>query len=490
MRREPKIPDRRSSAAGYANASNQVNVFEHANPPSGRPQASSVAAVLLRGVIWNIGPFLVGQALRVVSNVVLARLLSPSLFGITTIVYTFKTGVELISDIGPGQNIVSSPNSDNPKFYNTIFTFQVLRGALLWLALSAAAPFLAEVYKIPEMLWIIPVAGIGSFIAGFTSPAREFLRKWLHFRELGIMEIAVSSATYLTLIALALISPTVWSLVIGAVLSSVFATCASYFLRAGLRLRFQIRREFAPEILHYGKWIFLTSLAYFLSTYYDRLFFAKFVPLSVLGVYGIARSIADLISGLTNRLGMNVLFPYIASTTNTSREALRRKFSPVRLRFIAVNALGLAVLAVGSDLIIRILYDRRYHDATWLLPVLVLGSWFSILANINESALLGLGKPSYGALSNVAKLLFLFVGLPMGFSFNGLLGATAVVAFADVPKILILQIGQRRERFSFARQDVAATLAMFALVITFEATRWTLGYGTSFDTLPRLIPAR
>ena len=375
---------------------------------------SSVASVLLRGAIWNIGAFLVGQGLRLVTNVVLARLLSPSLFGIMTIVNTFKTGIELVSDIGPGQNIVSSTNSDNPKFYNTVFTFQAIRGALLWLALSAAAPFIAAIYKIPELLWIIPVAGIGSFIAGFTSPAREFLRKRLRFRELGIMEIAVSSVTSLTLIALALISPTVWSLVIGGVLAAAFTTCASYFLRAGLRLRFQIHREFAPEIFHYGKWIFLSSLAYFLSTYYDRLFFAKFVPLSVFGVYGIARSIADLISVLANRLGRNVLFPYVASTMNTSREALRQKLSPVRWRFIAVSALGVAVLAAGSDLIIRILYDRRYHEATWLLPVLVLGSWFSILANVNESALLGLGKPSYGALSNVAKLLFLFVGLPMG----------------------------------------------------------------------------
>jgi O-antigen/teichoic acid export membrane protein len=282
----------------------------------------------------------------------------------------------------------------------------------------------------------------------------------------------------------------VWSLVIGGVLASVFSTCASYFLGVGLRLRFRIHREFAPEILHFGKWIFLSSLAYFLSTYCDRLFFAKAVPLSVFGVYGIARSISDLIGVLALRLGSNVLFPYVASTLNTSRETLRQRLAPVRLRFIAISALGVAVLAVGSDLLIRVLYDQRYHEATWLLPVLVLGSWFSILAVANESALLGLGKPSYGAFSNVAKLLFLFVSLPVSFAFGGLLGATIVVAVADVPKILALQLGQRRERISFARQDAAATLAMFALVIALETVRWSFGFGTSFDTLPRLLLTR
>ena len=451
---------------------------------------SSVTSVLLRGVIWNTGAFLVGTGFRFATNVVLARLLSPSLFGIMTIVNTFKTGIELVSDIGPGQNIVSSANSDNPNFYNTIFTFQAIRGLLLWLALSAATPFIAVVYKIPELLWIIPVAGIASLIAGLTSPAREFLRKRLRFRELGVLEIVVSSISSLTLVVLALISPTVWSLVIGGVLAAAFSTGASYFLRAGLHLRFQIRREFAPEILHFGKWIFLSSIAFFLSTYYDRLFFAKFVPLNVLGVYGIARSIADLIWVLASRLGGNVLFPYVASTLNTSREALRHKLSPMRLRFVAGSALGIAVLVSSSDLIIRIFYDQRYHDATWLLPVLVLGSWFSILAVVSESTLLGLGKPHYGALSNVAKMLFLFVGLPVGLGFNGLLGATIIVALADVPKVLTLQMGQQRERLSFGRQDALATLAMFALVIALEAVRWSFGLGTSFDTLPRLFPAQ
>ena len=432
---------------------------------------SSVGSVLLRGAVWNTALFVVGQGLRLATSVVLARLLSPGLFGIMSIVNTLRIGIELVSDIGHGQNIVSSPNSDNPNFYNTVFTLQAIRAVLLWLALTAATPFIAAIYKIPELLWIIPVTAVGTLITGFTSPARDFLRKRLRFRELGVVEIVVSSFGSLILIVLALISPTVWSLVIGGVLGSAFATCASYFLRAGLRLRFQIRREFAPEIVHFGKWMFLSSIAFFLSSYIDRLFFAKFVPLSVFGVYGIARSMSDLISLLAGRLGANVLFPYVASTILTSRETLRRKLSPVRWHFVAVSAVGVAMLAASSDWIVRILYDRRYHEATWLLPVLVLGSWFSILASVSESALLGLGKPSYGALSNTAKMLFLLVGLPIGFSFNGLLGATVVVALADVPKILTLQIGQRRERISFALQDVVATLAMIALIVAFEATR-------------------
>ncbi|MGO9774890.1 MAG: oligosaccharide flippase family protein [Roseiarcus sp.] len=451
---------------------------------------SSFVSVFLRGAIWNTGVFLAAQGFRFATNVVLARLLAPDLFGTMVIVNTLATGIELISDIGAGQNIISSAVADDPRFYNTVFTFQTIRGVLLWLALWVVARPIAAFYNLPDLVWIVPVTGIGNFFGGLTSPAREFLRKKLRFSELAIYEIAVSTVSFLCFVAAALISRTIWSLVIGGVLGSAFRMAGSYFLRAGLRLRFQIYRAFAPDILHFGKWIFLSSLAYFLSTNFDRLFFAKFVPLHVLGIFGIARSIADLVGLLVGRFGANVLFPYIASAHGMPRATLRHNLSPVRLRFLVPIAFGVAVLAATSDLLIRILYDQRYHEAMSMLPVLVVGSWFSILANANESALLGLGKPLYGALGNVVKLLFLVIGLPMGFGRYGMLGGMLVAASADVPRFLTLQIGQEFEQFSFAVQDEAMTLAMFAFIVALEAMRWSFGFGTSFDTLPTLVMVR
>ena len=51
-----------------------------------------------------------------------------------------------------------------------------------------------------------------------------------------------------------------------------------------------------------------------------------------------------------------------------------------------------------------------------MLPVLIIGSWFSILAYLNELTLLGLGKPSYNAASNGLKFAFLLIGLPLSFN--------------------------------------------------------------------------
>ena len=59
---------------------------------------------------WTTGSYAVAQAFRLVNNVVLARLLAPELFGIMLIFNILRTGVELLSEIGIGHNIISNKN--------------------------------------------------------------------------------------------------------------------------------------------------------------------------------------------------------------------------------------------------------------------------------------------------------------------------------------------------------------------------------------------
>src|SRR6202790_2970832 len=94
---------------------------------------------LLRGTIWTLGAYGINTGLRFVTNVVLAKFLTPEIFGTMLIVYSLRTGIEMISDIGIGQNLVQSKNADDPDFYNTAWSLQLIRSFILWLAFSAAA---------------------------------------------------------------------------------------------------------------------------------------------------------------------------------------------------------------------------------------------------------------------------------------------------------------------------------------------------------------
>jgi len=442
------------------------------------------AGFLLKGSVWTIIAFGVGQGLRLVTNVVLARLLAPELFGIMLIVNSLRIGITLISDFGIGQNIIYNRNANQPEFYNTAWTLEIIRNLVLWLVCLVVTPALAYFYQSPILIWVLPVSAITLVLSGFSSPSRHLLKKRMQVATLSIFEMIttfIGSAGY---VLFAYLSPTILALVLGGLFSSTVSMIGSFFLLSDLKPKLHISKQFTREILHFGKWIFASSIVYFLSMNYDRLYLPKVIPLDVLGVYGVARSISELLGMLTLQLGNVVLFPFISSHSQMSRTDLRGQLTAIRAKYLLLAGFGISILTATADFAIEVLYDERYQAAGWMLPVLIAGSWFSVLATVNDSTLLGLGKPSYGAISNSAKFASLAIGLPVGFMVNGLVGVVVVFALGDLCRYVPIYIGQRREHLSFGRQDLLLTLVAFALVGVWEWLRWISGFGTSFDSLP------
>src|SRR5437667_3460749 len=139
---------------------------------------------LLKGAVWTIGAYGLGQVLRLATNIFLARLLAPELFGIMLIVNSLRMGIELISDVGIGQNIVYHKNANDPDFYNTAWSLQAIRSVLLWLvALALAAP-IARFYQSPILVYIVPLTAFGIVLSGFSSVSRSLMQKRMQIAKL------------------------------------------------------------------------------------------------------------------------------------------------------------------------------------------------------------------------------------------------------------------------------------------------------------------
>src|SRR5579872_3951543 len=124
---------------------------------------------LLRGTIWTLSAYAASTMLRFATNVVLARLLAPEIFGTMLIVYSLRTGIELISDVGIGQNLIQSKNAENPDFYNTAWSLQLIRSIFLWAIFSLAAIPMAYFYQSRILLAVVPVAAFSIVFTGLTS---------------------------------------------------------------------------------------------------------------------------------------------------------------------------------------------------------------------------------------------------------------------------------------------------------------------------------
>lgn len=439
---------------------------------------------LTKGAIWTIASFGASNFIRFATSIILTRLLAPELFGVMVIVYTLRTGVELLSDVGIGQSIVYNENADDPDFRNTAWTIQSIRGIILWAVACAAAAPVAYFYRTPILASIIPVASFVIVLSGFSSINNFLLQKRLQIARLTAYNVIVGIISAAGQITFAYFVPTIWGLVFGLLFSGATVLIGGFFLLPDVKHRFKISRNYTWQILHFGKWIFLASVVYFLSISFDRLYLAGAIPLALLGVYGIARSIAELLSGLALQLGNGVIFPFIAQHSDMPRTDLRNELVSIRQKFLLIAALGFSVSAATVDLIIRVVFDERYHAASWMAPILIIGAWISILCSLNESTLLGLGAPRYGAIGYSMKFGWLLVGLPLSLSHYGPVGGIVVIAISDVFRYPPAIIGQIREHFAFRRQDLFITLLMLGLFGIFEWLRWILGLGTSFESLP------
>jgi O-antigen/teichoic acid export membrane protein len=438
---------------------------------------------VLKGTLLTIGAFGFVQVLRLGTNVVLARLLAPELFGIMLIVTTLKVGIELITDTGIGQNIIYHENASDPDFYNTAWTLQAIRGVVLWIVAIGVALPIAQFYNYPILVYVLPLSTFSIVLTGFSSISLFLLPKRLLIGKLNTFDIAVSLSSCAAFALFAYLNPTIWSLVFGDLFGSAVKMIGSYFLLSGVTQRFRLYKPFMMKILHFGKWIFLSSIVYFMSMNFDRLYLAKAVPLELLGVYGIARNMSELSGQLVIILGNNVLFPFIAAHSQIPRVDLRKQFAAIRAKLLLLAAIGVSFFITTADLIIELLYDERYQAAGWMMPILIIGSWFSILSSANESTLLGLGKPFYSAISNGVKFTGLLIGLPISVEVYGIFGGVVVVALVNLCRYIPILVGQRREHFSFGVQDLLITAAMFAFTGVWEGLRWVSGFGTSLDSL-------
>ena len=433
---------------------------------------------LTRNAFWVTLTFGLRSLLRLASNVALSRLLFPEAFGIMAVVNSLRTGMELLTDVGVGQNIVTNANGASPDFFNTAWTVQIIRGLLLALFFALAAPFVSSLYEHMDLLLILYVFSLSFVLAGFQSTGLYILQRTHRVREFELFGLYCESATTILLTAAAYFYPSVWVLVIGGILGSALRAGASHLIGDAGRNRMLIVKAHLHEIVHFGKWVALSSVVFFLATNFDRLYLAKAIPLEVLGVYGVARSLTDVVSGLVARIANLVAFPLVSSMAHLPRAEMMPAIGVPRLRFLLIASTGLALAFSASDLVVDLLYDTRYSAAAWMVPVLLAGVWFSILSVFAEAMLLGLGNPQFMALANTAKLVFLVAAVPLGFALFGTPGALVAISASDLPRYIFTIPLQIKVKAAFFVQDFAASLFLVAMTGIFTLLRQWLGLGT------------
>ncbi|NEQ65071.1 MAG: oligosaccharide flippase family protein [Symploca sp. SIO1B1] len=444
---------------------------------------SSIKKKAIIASLWTIAGFGAGQVLRFGSNLILTRLLVPELFGVMTLVNIFIIGLQLFSDTGVGPSIIQNKRGNEPIFLNTAWTLQVIRGFVLWFASLLLAWPVAQFYDKPQFLWLVPVAGLTTIITGFESTSRFTLNRNLALREIAIFELGSQACAIVVMIVWAWFSPTIWALVGGNIVSGLIKALWSHWLIPGYSNRFAWDKEVAQELFSFGRWIFISTALTFLADQSDRLTLGKLFSDELLGVYSIAFNLAQLPRAVIGAVSGKVIFPAFAKAADLPRAELRAKILKNRKLILFPTAFGLAILVSFGDILISTLYDERYAQAAWMMPILALGIWPILLTKTIDGALLAVGKSQYLAFSFFFKFIFVIVGVPLGFHWQQELGAITVVALNDLPLYAVISYGLWREGLNSLVQDILATLALLAFITIMVMGRNLLGFGLPIEMI-------
>jgi O-antigen/teichoic acid export membrane protein len=384
-------------------------------------------ARVIRSSAWVLIGFGGANVLRLVSNLILTRLLFPEAFGLMALVQVFITGLAMFSDLGLNVSIIQNKRGEAPNFLNTAWSIQIIRGVVLWLGACALAYPAAQIYNEPLLAQLLPVVGLTAVIRGFTTTKIALANRNLQIGVQVSTELGSQFTSLAITALLAWITGSVWSLVIGGLIGATIGVIAQHIMLKGPPNHWYIDREMAWEIIHFGKYIFLSSIAGFLINQSDRAILGGYVSMSELGVFTVGYLFASVPLLLTQAADARILQPLYRKFLTSESPDNRRKVCKVR-GMILVSMTGFSgLLTLLSIPLIETLYDDRYQMAG---PVMALMG-FAVTARIATSSYDG-AYLSHGDSRGLFFVNIIQAILQVGLSFLlishfGILGATLVL---------------------------------------------------------------
>lgn len=429
----------------------------------------------------TVGLFGASLVLKLVSNLVLSRLVLPDVFGLMALVSIAVMGLTLLSDVGLAPAVVQHRKGSDPDFLCTAWTVQVVRGLGIWVACWIAAPLVSNFYSEPILFVLIPIVGFTAAIEGFASTGIMTVQRRL--KPTAMIAYNVLSQLIGTIVTciIAFFYPTIWALVAGALAASTTRMTSSFLLPSEMRHRFRWNPEFARDLFHFGKWIFVSTAATFFAMQVDRMVLGRIGSLETLGLYTLATTIAMLPVLLITHIGDYVMFPLLARSARETPEKLAAEVAPVRGRMLGFGLImNVGVFAIAPIFFGR-LYGAQYADAGRLCQWMVFAGWGSVVSGLAVQTLKAIGDVKSMA---TGKMIRFFMTIPctlIGFTQFGLEGFIVGYTLGIVPEHLWNGYRLWSTKLFFPLQDLAYTLAFTAAIIVLHL------FGTTIVSAAALV---
>lgn len=378
----------------------------------------SLGSKAVRGGLWTVLGFGGGQSMRLLSNVLLAQVLLAGDFGLMGMVSVVLAGLLMFSDIGIGPAVIQNERTDE-AFLNTAWTIQAVRGVLLWGAAAACAYPVSLFFGAPELRWVLPVASATAAIQGLQSTNWFSANRELSVRGMMLIELGTVVVQVVVMVGWAYgVDPSVWALVVGGLVSTAFHTALSHAL-PGVRNRFAFDREAAGQLIHFGKWLFLSTIVTFFAMHLDKLFLGAFMTTGAFGVYYIGQQLAQLGPTLAAKIAQLVGFPALSEVHRDRSEEFNRLFLKLRVASVLPMVALLTLLVLLGPSLFYLLYPVPMWGAGWIVQVLAVAGMTTLVNVGYGNAFMAKGNTFFNMLTVSIQVAVTAVCVSVGYALAG-----------------------------------------------------------------------
>lgn len=377
-------------------------------------------------IIWSIFQKYSKILILLISEIVLARLLTPFDYGCIGLLAIFMLMAETFINGGFGAALIQKKNTTQED-YSTIFFWNLGMSIVLYTLLYFSAPLIARFYHIPLLSPVLRVQGIILFIYAFNIVQRSLLRKNLDFKVLSIVTIATSLISLIVTIWMAYNGYGVWSLVAQNMLTAVIPAIVFWFY-VKWRPVFIFSWKSFKELFSFGFYMFLIEILAEIAKQIQGLLIGRFYNPTIMGYYSKAVSTDRVASVSLSSVMTQVTYPLYASIQD-DKEALGRIIRRLTMTLAYATFPLMCVLMLCAKPIFLLLYTERWLPCVPYFQILCLSGLAFCLQSINIHSITAIGKSKIMFEWTVVKRLVGISSIILGWYLFGIYGLLAGMVF-------------------------------------------------------------
>lgn len=342
----------------------------------------------IKASVWSSIDALTQQGLKFIITMILARLLTPSDFGVIGMMAIF-IGLSL-AFVESGFPFALIQRRDLSEIdISSVFFFNIFMGLLCGVLLCLAAPWIASFYHMPVIKPLTWLIAANLFIGSFGSVQNALLTKALNFKKICIISISSTIISGSVALFLAWRQFGVWSLAIQTIVATTITTLLLWTL-SSWRPRLIFSTLSIRNLFKYSSFILFTVLADVLYTRLNTMVIGKWYSAQDLGYYTRADQTQQLPGGLISRIISRVAFPIFAAAHEDKsllKAGLQKAITTIMFITIPIS-LGLVVTAKP---LVLILFGNQWVPCVPYLQILCIGGVFIPFDHLNMNVLAAQG---------------------------------------------------------------------------------------------------